>query len=365
MKRGDLKIFLGFAAGVGKTYQMLGEAHAAAAAGVDVAIGYFEPHARKDTIALAEGLETIPRKCIEYRGGRFAEMDVDAILSRKPALCLVDEFPHSNLPGERHDKRWKDVMELLDAGISVLTTMNIQHLESLNDQVFEISGVRVRETIPDWVLQQASEVVMVDLTPRALLHRLERGVVYSPEKAREAAANFFRLSTLAALREMALRQTAHEVGAREQHLQEANPAQAAAHAPQIVAVVADDPASAALLRRAKRVADFLSARCIAVAVVAPDDESTRAGVARRAAIERHLNFARNLHIETHIIQGRSVALAVAQFARAHAATQIFLSWPKRSGWRPPWRRNEIQTLVRHARDLQITIVDDHRPGVHP
>src|SRR5580698_7906002 len=212
---GKLKIFLGYAAGVGKTYQMLEEAQAAKSAGVDVVIGYFEPHGRKDTIAKTDGLEVIPRRKIDYRGGLFEEMDTDAILGRRPELCVVDEFPHTNVPGSDRLKRWQDVQTLLEAGIDVLTTMNIQHLESLNDQIWNITGIRVRETIPDWVMQQADQVVMVDLTPRALLNRLARGVVYSQDKAQKALENFFQESTLVALRELALRQTAHEVEIRQ------------------------------------------------------------------------------------------------------------------------------------------------------
>ncbi len=164
-KRGRLKVFLGYAAGVGKTYQMLTEAQELKKDGVDVVIGYFEPHGRKDTIALTEGLETVPRKTVEYRGTRLEEMDTDAILRRHPRVAVVDEFPHTNVPGSGREKRWEDVRTLLDAGIDVLTTMNVQHLESLNDQIWQSTGVRVRETIPDWVLQEADEVVMVDLTP--------------------------------------------------------------------------------------------------------------------------------------------------------------------------------------------------------
>src|ERR1700730_5361509 len=176
--RGKLKIFMGYAAGVGKTYKMLEDAQDLKARGVDVVIGYFETHSRKDTIAKAEGLEIVPRKKVVYRGSTFEEMDTDAILARRPEVAVVDEFPHTNVPGLHRAKRWEDVEALLDAGIEVLTTMNIQHLESLNDQVWRLTGIRVRETIPDWVVQQADEVVMIDLTPRALLHRLERGVVY-------------------------------------------------------------------------------------------------------------------------------------------------------------------------------------------
>src|SRR6201997_3225286 len=197
---GKLKIYLGYAAGVGKTYQMLEEAQALKARGVDVIIGYFEPHGRKDTIAKTEGLEMIPRKIVSYRETAFEEMDTEAILARHPEVCLVDEFPHTNVPGSERAKRWEDVQVLAEAGISVLTTMNVQHLESLNDQICHITGVRVRETIPDWVVQQADEVVMTDVTPRALLHRLERGVVYAPDKARQALENFFTETNLTALR---------------------------------------------------------------------------------------------------------------------------------------------------------------------
>ncbi|HEY7286870.1 MAG TPA: histidine kinase, partial [Vicinamibacterales bacterium] len=181
--RGRLKVFLGYAAGVGKTYQMLSEAHDLRRRGIDVVIGYFEPHGRRDTIALSKNLETVPRRQLEYRGAAFEEMDTESVLRRHPDVAVVDEFAHTNVPGSERLKRWEDVQVLLEAGLDVLTTMNVQHLESLNDQIWHSTGVRVRETIPDWVLKQADEVVMVDLTPRALLNRLARGAVYPPERA--------------------------------------------------------------------------------------------------------------------------------------------------------------------------------------
>src|SRR2546425_3920083 len=264
--RGKLKVFMGYAAGIGKTYKMLEEAQELKTAGMDVVIGYFEPHGRQETIAKTEGLELIPRKKVEYRGAVFEEMDTEAILARHPRVCLVDEFPHTNVPGSDRAKRWEDVEVLLAAGIDVLTTMNIQHLESLNDQVWQISGIRVRETIPDWVVQKADEIVMVDLTPRALLHRLERGVVYERDKAESALQNFFRESTLVALREIALRQAAHEVehrigdGARRSPLGPDMPAQPHKRH-KILILVTANPKSAMLIRRAKRVSDFTSAEC--------------------------------------------------------------------------------------------------------
>ncbi len=190
--RGKLKLYMGYAAGVGKTYKMLEDAQALKLQGVDVVIGYFEPHGRQATIEKTAGLETVPRAKVSYRGSVFEEMDTDAIIARHPQLCLVDEFAHTNVPGSRRAKRWEDVELMRDAGIDVLTTMNIQHLESLNDQVWQIAGIRVRETIPDWVVQQTDEVVVIDLSPRALLHRLERGVIYDREKVERALQNFFR-----------------------------------------------------------------------------------------------------------------------------------------------------------------------------
>jgi K+-sensing histidine kinase KdpD len=213
-RRGHLKVYLGYAAGVGKTYQMLADAQDLAHSGGDVVIGYFESHGRADTILKAAGLEVIPRRQVEYRGAVFEEMDVDAILRREPQVCLVDELAHTNVPGSGREKRWEDALALLERGIDVFTTVNIQHVESLNDQVWNLTGIRVRETVPDWVIKEAAEVVMVDATPQALINRLLRGAVYAPEKARRALENFFKESTLVALREMALRETAHEVEVR-------------------------------------------------------------------------------------------------------------------------------------------------------
>src|SRR5579875_1225440 len=323
-QRGKLKIFLGYAAGVGKTYQMLDEAQALKARGVDLVIGYFEPHGRKDTIAKTEGLEMIPRKKVDYRGSTFEEMDTEAIIARHPQVAVVDEFPHTNVPGSPRGKRWEDVLVLLDHGIDVLTTMNVQHLESLNDQMAEITGVKVRETIPDWVVKQADEVVMVDLTPRALLNRLERGVVYPTEKAQAAMQNFFKESTLVGLREMALRQTAHEVEERLEHgdgnvkgradRPETESARRLHDA--VVIYVSDDPSTAMLIRRGKRVADVIHADCFAVHVAEQGDvQSLPPG--KREAVARHLDFARKLHIETRVLPGTEPAQSLVNFAREH------------------------------------------------
>jgi len=343
------------------------EAQELKAQGIDVVVGYFEPHSRRDTIAKAEGLEFIPRKKVEYRDTAFEEMDTGAILLRCPQVALVDEFPHTNIPGSARAKRGEDVQALLDAGIDVLTTMNIQHLESLNDQVWHVTGIRVRETIPDWVVQQADEVVMIDLTPRALLHRLERGVVYAQDKAELAKQNFFRESTLVALRELALRQAAHEVEHR-MGAGSAEPAAAAAFEgsprkhQRILVHVTTDPQTAMLIRRAKRVSDFLEVECFAVAVQASGDLSTLPQ-SDREAINRHLNFARNLHIETRILEGEDVGAVLVDFARRNDITQIFLSRPPDRHWFP-FSRNLVQKVVALAKEMQIVIVSDREPLQH-
>ena len=367
LNRGKLKIFLGYAAGVGKTYQMMEEAQELKRQGYDVVIGYFEPHGRKDTIAKTEGLEIVPRRKIDYRGAFFEEMDTDAIVRRHPQICVVDEFPHTNVPGSERLKRWQDVQLLLDAGIDVFTTMNIQHLESLNDQIWQITGIRVRETIPDWVMQQADQVVMVDLTPRALLNRLARGVVYSQEKAQKALENFFQESTLVALREMALRQTAHEVEIRQvdydapgfqplpSYHDEAE--RAAGASDRILILVTPEPSSAMLIRRGKRVADYLQADCFAVAV-SRDSDLGDLSARDREAVERHLNFARNLHIETRLLRGQDVAKTLVEFAHLNGVTHIFLARSRPTQWPAISSRSLVQQVVHSARDMQVTIVAD-------
>jgi two-component system sensor histidine kinase KdpD len=369
--RGTLKIFLGYAAGVGKTYQMLDEAHKLKDEGVDVVLGYFEPHGRKDTIAKAEGLEVIPRRKIEYRGAVFGETDVEAILRRRPQVCVIDEFAHTNIPGSEHAKRWQDVHVLLDAGINVLTTMNVQHLESLNDQVWQFTGIRVRETIPDWVVKQADEVVMVDLPPQALLNRLMRGVVYTPEKAQQAMENFFKESTLVALRELAIRQTAHEVDVRQSVQDEAQAAETGgedlgsnvsprARSPEcILILITEDPSSAALIRRGKRVADYLQAECLAVCILR-DGSLQNIAVAQREAVEKHMNFARNLHIEPSVLRGDDVAETLVDFARSHKVTQLFIARPQQKKWPLAFGRGLVERVVRLAHDIQVTIVAERR-----
>jgi two-component system sensor histidine kinase KdpD len=325
-QHGKLKVFMGYAAGVGKTYRMLEEAHALKSQGLDIVIGYFEPHGRKDTIAKTEGLEIVPRKTIIYRGSTFEEMDTEAILARCPQICAVDEFAHTNIPGSARAKRWEDVEVLRNAGIHVLTTMNIQHLESLIDEIGEIARIHVRETIPDWVVQRAEEVIVVDLTPRALLHRLERGVVYDREKVARAQEHFFCESTLVALRELSLRETAHELEHRvaESGLSDEEARNERQKPHKILVLVTEHPLTAMLIRRAKRIGDFLRGECFAVAVQRPGHGENLSD-SDRETLHRHLNFARNMRIETRILEGEDVARALVDFARRNQITQIFLS----------------------------------------
>ncbi len=335
-------------------------------------IGYFEPHGRKDTIAKTEGLEIVPRRKIDYRGARVRGNGHRCDSARHPEMCVVDEFPHTNVPGSERTKRWEDVMVLLDAGIDVLTTMNIQHLESLNDQVWHITGVRVRETIPDWVVKQADQVVMVDVTPGALVNRLLRGVVYAPEKSQRALENFFQESTLGALRELAMRQTAHESeshhaetiftrsdrgeATRDGAVAELEPAiSPTGRAERILILVTADPSSAMVIRRAKRVADYLHADCMAVAIQRPEGHE---------ALERHLNFARNLHIDARLLDaeaaGDDPAKALVEFARVNGVTQLFLARPRGTGLMAILRPNVEQRIVWLSRDMQVTIVADRK-----
>jgi len=349
-RRGRLKVFLSYAAGAGKTYRMLDEAHELKKKGVDIVVGYFEPHGRKDTIEKIEGLEVIPRRKMEYRGASFEEMDTEAILKRAPKVCAVDEFPHTNVPGSERAKRWEDVLVLLDAGIDVLTTMNLQHLESLNDQILQISGIRVRETVPDWVLKQADEVVMVDVTPEALINRLRRGVVYETEKANRALENFFKEQTLVALRELALRQAAHEVEVRQE---EQRPTE------RILVHMTGDPSTAMLIRRGRRMADYLRAECFAVYISTTGDLSNLSP-AERESVERHLNFARNLHLETRTLQGQNRASTLVDFARRHQIRQIFLTRPRSRRWKLLPNRSLISQVLRLAQDIQVTVVADRK-----
>lgn len=368
--RGSLKVYLGYAAGVGKTFQMLADAHASAQRGVDTVLAYFQPHARPDTIAQARALEAVPHKKIEYRGKVFEEMDTEAVLLRKPNIALVDELAHTNIPGSTRGKRWEDVQVLLDAGIEVWTTMNVQHIESLVDQIWQITGVQVRETVPDWVIRQAAEIVAVDVTPEALLNRLKRGAIYKPQMVEKALTGFFKGSNLGALRELALRQAAHEVDLRQSAYDEtggfqvprisgskAGEGAATLSKEHILIHITADASTAMLIRRGRRVADYLHADCTTL-FVHETEQFADLPADQRVAIEKHLRFARSLQIETRVIPGKDIAKAVVEFARQNKVTQIFVAQPQTSLRERLRGRNFAESIVRFAQELQVTVVAD-------
>lgn len=337
------------AAGVGKTYRMLQEAQAEAQAGRDVAIGYLEPHDRPETSAQAAGLEVVARRQLEHRGVRLEELDLPAILRRRPALCLIDELAHTNAPGVAHAKRYEDVRDVLDAGIDVFSTVNVQHLESLNDQVAELTGTRVRETLPDGVLGEADEVVLIDLTPEALVQRLRAGKVYPGERIEAAIDNFFRIENLAALREVALRQVAEEVEAKrlvfetvpargDDHLLESAATQAVAE--RLLALVKPTPDSQRVVRRAWRSAQRLGAELDILWVqarepTAPEREQLEALRALAALLGAHLLVER----------GADVAATARRVAAERGTTYVLV------GTSSP--RNRLRRLLRPALPLRL------------
>lgn len=348
---GHLKIYLGYAPGVGKTYQMLEDAREVKARGADLVVGWVEAHGRNDIRDRLDGFETVPPKRVAHRGGNSEELDVDAILRRSPRVCVVDELAHSNAPGSERQKRWQDVQVLLHAGIDVLTTMNVQDLASLSDQIWQLTGLRVRETVPDWLFQQADEVVIVDVTPRALLHRLERGVIYPSEKAKNESAQIFQEPVLVALRELAIRQTAQALEAR--HAGKAEPAESQTE--KILVNITADPSTAMLLRRARRVADHLQAVCIAV-YVHSKEESSAVHAEDRPTVDRHLRFAENLHIPAEVIHGKNRAQTLVDYARKNAVTQLFLTRgavPKRR-WFPGL--DFTDQVLQRASEMEVAVV---------
>ena len=353
--RGKLKIFLGYAAGVGKTYAMLEAAHQRREEGVDVVIGCVETHGRAETEALAAQLDLIPRREIAYRTTILTEMDVDAVLARRPQLVLVDELAHSNAPGARHPKRYLDVAELLAAGIDVYTTMNVQHLESLNDVVAQITGVTVREKVPDGVLDEASAIEVVDLPPPELLQRLKEGKVYIPDQAARAIQQFFRMGNLTALRELTLRRTAERVDEQMRAYMEtrAIPGPWPA-AERLLVCISSSPFSERLVRTARRLADELKAEWYAVYVETPSDAGM--SPAKADQITRILQLAEELGAKTVTIPGQNVADAVLDYARQHNVTKIIAGKPVRSRWIEMWRGAVVDRLIQRSGNIDIYVI---------
>ncbi|HTR96720.1 MAG TPA: universal stress protein, partial [Candidatus Acidoferrales bacterium] len=325
-RRARLKIFFGASAGVGKTFAMLIEAHERRRAGTDVVVGIVETHGRPETAALLDGLEQLPRRAVEYRGTTLQEFDLDAALARRPALVLADELAHTNAPGSRHRKRWQDVQELLDAGIDVSTTLNVQHVESLIDVVAQVTGVTVRETVPDSILDRADEIELVDLPPDDLLERLREGKVYVSAQAQRAIENFFRKGNLIALRELALRHTAERVDAQMLAYRRAQGIeQTWATTEQILVAVSPSPYSARLARAARRMAAALHARWYAVYV---EPVSARPlPKAAQARLSQNLRLAEQLGAEVITLSGENPGQALIHFAREHNVTKMIVGKP--------------------------------------
>lgn len=352
--KGRLKVYLGMAPGVGKTYAMLQSAHRHLAQGVDVAVGILETHGRRETEALLQGLEVLPRRRVEYRGQVLGEFDLDAALLRRPGLLLVDELAHSNTPDSRHPKRWQDVEELLDAGIDVHTTLNIQHIETLNDIVARITGVRVRETLPDRVLEIADEIELVDLTPRDLLDRLDQGKVYMADLIGRARENFFTPGNLAALRELALRHTADRVDAdmvgymRSRAIGGPWPA-----GERLLVCVGGEGAGEAVVRAGRRLADQWKARWSAVHVESPGRE---ASPAEAAAVQKALALAERLEARTERLIANDPASAVLEYARRNNFTQLVMGQPRRRSWRALLSRSLPDRILRRSDALAVHLV---------
>jgi len=363
-RRGKLKVFFGAAAGVGKTYAMLEAAREQHDDGVDVVIGYVELHGRAETEALLEKLELLPRRSVEYRGTTIQELDLDAALARRPTLILVDELAHTNAPGCRHAKRWQDVVELLEAGIDVYTTVNVQHVESLNDVVAKITGVVMRETVPDSVFERADEVELIDLPPDDLLQRFREGKVYVPGQAQEAVANFFRKGNLIALRELALRRTAERVDAqmrvyrREHAIDRVWPT-----AERVLVCVGATPYSTRLVRAAKRMADQLGAEWIAATVETP--AHLRMPPEARDAVVQTLRLAEQLGAQTITLTGATMSEALLAYARDRNVTKIVVGKPTRTRWQRFVFGSIVDALVQGSGDIDIYVISGGREDGTP
>lgn len=353
-KSGVFKLFLGYAPGVGKTYAMLSEAIRRRSRGEDVVIGVVETHGRKATLDLASRLEIVPRRKIDYKGTVFEEMDVDAILARSPQVALIDELAHTNIDGSKHRKRYEDVFELLDHKIDVVSTMNVQHLESVTPMVHKITGIVVRETVPDWVLKRVDEIVMSDVTPEALLTRMRRGDIYPKERADRALGNFFRTSNLIALREIALRHVAQVVDrSLEPYLDsEFSFGRDLNVAERIGVGVSSNPAAQYLVARASRMAQAINAELFVVYVdIDVDDEPER-----QRSLEANLRFAENLGAKIVKLKGKDVAEKLAEFVREKHITQMIFGHSATGGWRKYLFLSAVHRFLRDAPPVDVHIV---------
>jgi two-component system sensor histidine kinase KdpD len=362
-KRGRLKLYLGFAAGVGKTFRMLEEAHRLRARGVDVVGALVETHGRAETEALVRDLELVPLRAIEYRGVVVKELDLAGVLARQPAIAIVDEIPHTNAPGSKNRKRYQDVLELLEAGIHVIGAMNVQHLESLNDLIERVTGVRVRETVPDTFLERTDQVVNLDLSVEDLLDRLRGGRIYAAEKVPWALEHFFKDGNLTTLRELALREVAQSLersaagqGKAALEAKDGGELRSRSNGRLMVALSSSPPRGAALLRRASRMAGRLATDWFAVYVETPGEAPDRIDAEIQRHLLEHLELARQLGAEVVRLQSGDPAEALLDFARSHRVSDLVMGRSRQPWWRRALGRSVSQRMLDEATDLDVHVV---------
>ena len=363
-ERGKLKLYIGSAAGTGKTYRMLDEAHLLRQRGVDVVIGFVETHGRAETEARIGDLEVVPRRRIEYRGVVLEEMDLAAVLARRPQAAVVDELAHTNVPGSGHAKRWEDVVDLLNAGISVISAVNIQHLESLNDVIQRTLGVSIRETVPDWVITLADQVVNLDISAEDLRQRLLEGKIYAPDKVPVALANFFTPENLTTLRELALREVASSVDRAREGIAARGEASDAGRRDGgrrtvdrvLVAMSSHPEFTAALLRKASRIAGRLNPDWYCVYVQTPAESASRIDATVQRKLVENIQRAQAMGAEVVKLEAEDVAGALCRFAREKGVTLIILGQPRRSWWRRATRGSLVDRLINNRDGVDVLVV---------
>jgi two-component system sensor histidine kinase KdpD len=360
-ERGMLKLYIGSAAGVGKTYRMLNEANDLKRRGVDVVVGFVETHGRSETDAQVGGLEVIPRRPIEYRNVTLEEMDVDAVVRRQPEVAVVDELAHSNVPGTQHRKRWEDVMQLLDEGINVISAVNVQHLESLNDIVASTLGVTVRETVPDWVVASADQVVNLDISSEDLRQRLREGRIYAPDKVDAALRNFFTDENLTTLRELALREVAGAVDRTREAIVRRETGEAPSTASRsaqrmLVAMSSSPPYTAALLRKASRIAGRLNSDWYCVYVQTPDERADRIDSSVQRTLVDNIQLAQSMGAEVVKLEGSDVPSAIVQFAVKRGVTLVVIGQSKRSRLHHLIKGSVVERLINNGAGLDVLVV---------
>ena len=355
-----LKIYLGAAPGVGKTYQMLEDAHLMRKQGIDVVIGFVEPHKRADTEAMIRDLEVIPQRAIPYRSVVLHEMDLNAILARHPQVCIVDELAHTNVPGSKNRKRYEDVLELLDAGIDVMTAVNVQHLETLNDAVARSANTTIRETVPDSLLKRADEIVNVDLTVEELRSRLRQGKIYAPEKIEQSLANFFRKGNLNLLRELALRTTAAEVSSQAADYRRSQGLEQAPIPEKVMVCLSPRPGTDRLLRAGARIASRLSTIWYAVRVETPD-EAEHPNLEGKHRMEEYQRLARDLGAKVVVLKDKKVSNALIQFAKQEGISHVVFGQSARSRMDILLRGSVINRFLAEVRDVTVQVVPMQKP----